>query len=201
MAISSGRPIITRAAPDRLPVLASLLGRAFVNEPMMRWSLGAHGDVAQRFVRQFELFNQTLIEQGMVWEADDARGAAVWVPAAAGEAFDRALEASRTRVHSLTLDEGRRYDQFWTWAESRLPAEPVWHLDSIGVEPEWRGTGIGRALMEHGLDRARADGAPAFLETGTAANVPYYERFGFRAVANEPAPDGGPRIWFMRWDP
>jgi predicted N-acetyltransferase YhbS len=27
----------------------------------------------------------------------------------------------------------------------------------------------------------------------------YYERFGFEIV--EEAAGGGPRIWFMRWDP
>ena len=67
---------ITRAAPDRLPVLASLLGRAFVNEPMMRWPLGEHGDVAARFVEQFGYFldrlkaipegNGTLLDHSML---------------------------------------------------------------------------------------------------------------------------------------
>jgi len=76
-----------------------------------------------------------------------------------------------------------------------------WHLDSIGVEPSAQGRGIGSALVESGLTRARVDQAGVFLETGTPRNVPYYERFGFRVVEDPYAPDGGPRIWFMRWDP
>jgi predicted N-acetyltransferase YhbS len=55
--------------------------------------------------------------------------------------------------------------------------------------------------VEHGLERARADGHSVWLETGTAGNVPYYERFGFRVVDDPFAPGGGPQIWFMRWDP
>ena len=135
---------ITQAAPNRLSALASVLGRAFVDEPMMRWPLGDHGD---------------------------------------------------------TEDGGRRYDAFWEWVESKIPHEPLWHLDSVGVDRDAQGRGIGSALIDFGLARARADKAGVFLETGTPRDVPYYERFGFRVVAGADAPDGGPHNWFMRWDP
>ena len=38
---------IAQAALDRLPVVASLFGRAFVTEPMMAWPLGVQGDSEQ----------------------------------------------------------------------------------------------------------------------------------------------------------
>ena len=192
---------ITRAGPERLAALCSLLGRAFIAEPMLQWSMAIHGDVVPRLTKQFELFNETLVDAGMLWEAGTALGAAVWIPADAGEAYDHAFDASRRAVHALTDDGGSRWDAFWDWVESHLPDEPVWHLDAVAVEPEARGTGVGAALVNHGLERARADGAPAFLETGTARNVPLYEHFGFRTVKATEAPGGGPTIWFMRWDP
>ena len=192
---------ITRATPDRVPILCALLGRAFVDEPMLRWPMGTDGDIAQRFIRQFELFNETLAEEGMLWEAGAASGAAVWVPADAGEAYDRAFDESRTRIHALTEDGGQRWDTFWEWVESQVPEEPVWHLDAVGVAAASRGTGVGGALIGHGLRLARADGVGAFLETGTPRNVPYYEHLGFEVVDHANAPDGGPMIWFMRWDP
>jgi GNAT superfamily N-acetyltransferase len=168
---------------------------------MLRWPLGTHGDIAQRFLRQFELFNETLAEEGMLWEAGAASGAAVWIPPDAGETYDRAFEESRTRIHALTDDGGRRWDTFWDWVESNVPEEPLWHLDAIGVAGASRGTGVGAALIEHGLRLARTDGVAAFLETGTPRNVSYYERFGFRVVDHADAPGSGPTIWFMRWDP
>jgi predicted N-acetyltransferase YhbS len=64
-----------------------------------------------------------------------------------------------------------------------------------------QGRGLGRALVRHGLARARADGCPAFLETGTPRNVPFYESFGFQVVGEQQAPDGGPAIWFMQTRP
>jgi hypothetical protein len=33
------------------------------------------------------------------------------------------------------------------------------------------------------------------------ANVPFYERFGFRTMHAADAPDGGPHIRFLRRDP
>ena len=192
---------IQRATPDRLAALCSLLGRAFIAEPMLQWSMAIEGDVVPRLTMQFELFNETLVDAGMLWEAGDALGAAVWVPADAGDAYEAAFEASRARVHALTDDGGARWDMFWDWVESKVPDEPVWHLDAIAVEPAARGTGIGAALVRLGQERARADGTPAFLETGTAGNVPLYEHLGFRTVEAAEAPGGGPAIWFMRWDP
>ena len=68
---------------------------------------------AQRFVRYFEYVNETLAREGMLWEADSGRGAAGWIPADAGDAFTRAIDASRASIHTLTSDGGQRYDAFW----------------------------------------------------------------------------------------
>ena len=52
-----------------------------------------------------------------------------------------------------------------------------------------------------GLDWSRRDAVPVFLETATPTNVPLYEHFGLRAYAAEVAPEGGPQVWFLRFDP
>ena len=165
---------------------------------MMRWPLGSHGDVEERFVRCFEYFLPPLIERGTVWEAGTALGAAAWVAPGEMDVW-RDAQVNEARMHALTEDGGRRYDAFWAWVDRRVPQEPVWFLDSIGVERSARGKGIGAALIRLGLERAREDGVDAFLDTGTARNVPIYEHLGFRVVDTADAPDGGPQIWFMRW--
>jgi ribosomal protein S18 acetylase RimI-like enzyme len=191
---------ITRASPDRLAALAAVLGRSFVVEPMMCWSLGYHDNLEERLIRCFEYFLEGLIPLGLVWEAGACDGASVWISPDAADAWSQAQTRDR-RVDALTLDGGRRYAAFWEWVESRIPDEPLWHLDSVAVDPGTRGRGIGSALIEHGLERARADVIASMLETGNAGNVPYYERFGIRVVDEVDTPGDGPRVWFMRKDP
>ncbi len=87
------------------------------------------------------------------------------------------------------------------WVYSHGPEGELWQLDSIAVEPRSQGRGLGRALIDAGLERARAESVGAFLSTGTPRNVDIYESCGFRVVEDADAPDGGPHIWFMRWDP
>ncbi len=167
---------------------------------MVRWPFGEHGDVEARFIRAFEFFIENLIPLGMVWEAGEAMGALVWISPDQSDAWHQAM-LGNSRFRELTEDGGRRFDSLWEWVESKVPVEPVAHLDSIGVEPEAQGRGIGSALIEFGLARARAGGHGVFLETGSPRNVALYERHGFQVVEDADAPDGGPRIWFMRWDP
>ena len=192
---------ITRAAPERFSTLSGVLGRGFVTEPMLQWSLGTHGDVARRFTEYFEYFNETLARLGMLWEAGRARGAAVWIPADADAAFMHALDASRSSIHTLTNDGGHRYNAYWEWVSARVPDERLWHLDSVAVETDSRGTGVGAALIRFGLHLAREQNTGACLETATPTNVPYYEHLGFRIIDHADAPHGGPHTWFLRWDP
>jgi GNAT superfamily N-acetyltransferase len=191
---------VRRADPERLPVLASVLGRAFVAEPMVCWPFGDGGDVEEKCIRTFEYLLEEIIGLGIVWEAGEALGASTWFSPDDREAWE-AVQIHDRRVGALTDDDGARYDAFWEWVDARIPAEPVWHLDSIGVEPSIQGRGVGTALMEHGLERALASGAAVVLETAQERNVPYFERFGFRTVEDADSPGDGPHVWFMRREP
>ena len=191
---------ITCAAPERLPILASVFGRAFVTEPMMTWPLGAGADIESRLIRAFEFFLEELIELGMVWEETSGLGASVWIPPEGNEAWVEA-QLEDERVYALTDDGGDRWDAFWAWVESKLPDQRLWHLDSVAVEPTMQGRGIGSALIEDGLRRARSTETAVLLETGSKRNVTLYERLGFRVIADLDPPTSGPHVWFMRWDP
>lgn len=187
--------------PDRLPVAAGVLGRAFLDDPMVRWGLGGDHDLDARMTRYFEIINADAVERGWVWETADGNGVAVWLPPAATEAFAEDEAATRPGILPLTDDHGRRYAVFWDWVETHVPDEPMWFLDQIAVEPSRQGSGLGTILLHHCLGMADGAGQPAMLETGNPRNVAYYERFGFRVFAAEEAPDGGPVLWFMRRDP
>src|SRR5205807_10428327 len=130
----------------------------------------------------------------------DGRGAIVLVTPEQQDALDDAL-GHVDETHNVFHDGGRHYELFWKWVESKIPCEPLWHLDSVGVAPGWQGRGIGSALIEFGLEQARESGTAMVLETGTQRNVPLYERLGFHVVDEADSPESGPHVWFMRRDP
>jgi GNAT superfamily N-acetyltransferase len=184
----------------RASALAPVFGRAFVHEPMMCWPLGSGGDLAARFTRCFAFFLEVALPLGVVWVAGQTDGVAVWIAPGQPEAWEL-HPWNQPPILDMAEDGGRRYAEFWDWVARHEPPEPAWQLDTIAVEPELQGRGVGRKLIEAGLARARADGTSAFLSTGTPANVAIYGRCGFRVYDQADAPGGGPRIWFMRWDP
>jgi GNAT superfamily N-acetyltransferase len=187
---------VVRAVPERLPVLTNVLGRAFANDPMIQWPLGGEGSI-ETISTMFRLLYEHPIDLGMLWEGGDGSGVAVWIAPGEATLLAASDHVARERYGALMPDGGVRYQEMWDWLESAVD-EDIWYLDCIGVDPDRQRTGVGGALIRHGLGLAAADGAAAFLETAIATNIPYYERFGFHVVDEGDAPGGGPHIWFMR---
>lgn len=75
------------------------------------------------------------------------------------------------------------------------PAARHWHVELLGIEPDLQGHGIGGKLLEEALREAHAVGEPAYLETDTVENVEFYQRRGFKVVAQEDPL--GVRTWYM----
>ncbi|SFW67207.1 GNAT family N-acetyltransferase [Amycolatopsis australiensis] len=67
------------------------------------------------------------------------------------------------------------------------------HIDQVSVRPGHARRGLGRALIETLAAWARARGLPALTLTTFAAvpwNAPYYQRLGFRVMADAELGDG-----------
>ena len=192
---------ISQAGPERVQRLVEVLARSFADDPIIRWPFPTDGNHEEQCRELFRILDEPFAETGWLWEAGDAAGVALWIPSDGGERFLEIERGTRDAIDAMTLDGGVRYRAFWDWIEDHLPAEPHWFLDHLAVAPEHRGEGLGTALVELGVGFARRDEVPAFLETARPGNVGYYERLGFGVVADEHAPGGGPRLWFMRSDP
>jgi mycothiol synthase len=68
------------------------------------------------------------------------------------------------------------------------PASGVGLFEPLGTHPDFRGRGLGRAVMVEGLRRLRASGAEAALVTAFSANeaaAGLYRSVGFRTVGRE----------------
>jgi ribosomal protein S18 acetylase RimI-like enzyme len=80
--------------------------------------------------------------------------------------------------------------------ERSHPREPHWYLAFVGTDPDHRGRGAGRAVIDPVLARCDAEGLGAYLESSKPENLPYYERFGFVVTGRIDLP-GGPPVWPM----
>jgi GNAT superfamily N-acetyltransferase len=104
-----------------------------------------------------------------------------------------------------TLDELARYQQAGSaWAAvdttdgpvAYLIAEAVdggLHIEQVSVDPRYARLGIGRELIEHAAQRARAGHLAALTLTtfrDVPWNAPYYARCGFRTLSADEVTPG-----------
>ena len=66
---------------------------------------------------------------------------------------------------------------------ARVVPHDAWYLSIIGVLPSAQGQGIGATLLADTLAEASDAHACCYLETFTPRNPGFYERMGFRRVA------------------
>lgn len=95
------------------------------------------------------------------------------------------LRAGRVPARGLALvaeDEGRLVGTLRMWAVHAGIGRPALLLGPLAVARSHRSLGLGAAMIEDGLSRARARNHRAVILVGDA---PYYERFGFDAEPTE----------------
>lgn len=194
---------IERLQPGRLDDASRVLARAFNDDPAWRWVIPDPQRRERLLPWLFSVgFEITVAD---VWTTTgDVLGAARWLPPGraptrVGPAL-RALVATPVRLGSAT---GRFFA--YGRAVENLRAEvapgPHWYLAGIGVDPSAQRRGIGTALLRPGIEGARRDGVRAVLLTNSERNLTFYERSGFRIVAEGETPEGGPHAWAMVRDP
>jgi GNAT superfamily N-acetyltransferase len=137
------------------------------------------------------------------------RGVAIWEPLPEPEvdlmALDPDLAATwatlpeRMGAHGMARLQAM-IDVQRPIREQETASGPMWYLPWLGVDPDAQRTGVGAAMLADMFARTDATGVPCLLETEKQANVPYYERHGFRVVASGTLPLDGPGFWTMRRD-
>lgn len=94
----------------------------------------------------------------------------------------------------LSLTEGQPYDsENYGWFEDREKAHQ--YIDRVVVAPAAQGTGVGRALYERVVARARERGASEVtaevnLEPPNPQSLAFHESMGFRRLGEQATKDG-----------
>lgn len=192
------------ASPADVDEASAVLAEAFFDDPIQTWLLPDAQRRAARLRRAFAVqLRHHLVELGATSlspEDDRIASVAGWAP------------PSRWRPGWLTLLRmGRPYLstigprawrglQLLQHMERSHPSEPHWYLSVLGTAPDHQGRGHASAALRPVLEVCDRDGVAAYLESSKEANVPFYERHGFR-VTERVALEGAPPIWLMWREP
>lgn len=152
---------------------------AFASDPIMRWLYPEPHAYLLHYPAFVEAFAGGAFEHSTAYIAGDFGGAAMWLPPGVHvepepvEQIVKETVANPARDETFAiLEEMDRYHIH----------EPHWYLPMIGVDPAHQGRGMGSALLRHALAKCDEAALPAYLESSNPANVPLYERHGFRVL-------------------
>jgi ribosomal protein S18 acetylase RimI-like enzyme len=197
---SAVRPL-ARGALDRA---TTTLARAFASDPMFVWMFPD----PERRGRALQIFIRVPLEYGLrygyVTESQDAGAVSIWVPPGRTVSMFGMIRSGMLKV---PFGVGiRPFNQFvganavMERIHKRHVREPHWYLLVVGVDPALQGRGLGSTLIRDGLFKADQAGCPCYLETSDSRNVAFYERHGFKVLAEALLGAGGPPAWGMRRD-
>jgi ribosomal protein S18 acetylase RimI-like enzyme len=194
--------VARRAALADVPAMARAMARAFFDDPLISWWLPDEASRLARATRMFEAgYAKVDLRFHEVWTTDGQAGAATWAaPGTWKVGFRQSASVLPATILALRATAPRLVRTL-NALEARHPTDPHWYLAGLGTDPSRQRTGVGMALMAAGLAHCDDDCLPAYLETQTEANVPYYGRFGFEVVGELDLARGGPHMWLMRRPP
>jgi ribosomal protein S18 acetylase RimI-like enzyme len=178
-----------------IPKVAEILGRAFATNPI---HLAVYQDkpmIAHRLQITFEATLKYGAGKCFVSELDgQIVGAMRIIKWPDCQGMNLKVMPSVFRAAGGLGPLMREMKHIGTWKKYH-PKQLHWHLDPIGVAPEFQHKGIGSHLMKLYCDLVDKDGLEAYLETDRPENVPFYELFGFKVVEDEIVV--GVKNWFM----
>lgn len=174
------------------PRVVATLTRAFDQDPVFDWVLPDPATRARRGPKIFDMFFAQNAPPNMRLVTDDCAAATLWhAPDAPGEGGLRAAWHLWRAVGGAFF----RFKRVGDAVEAHFPPRPFWYLHIAGCDPARQGEGLGRAVVQAGLDRIGDQ--PVYLETAKRKNLGFYESLGFHVAGEWDVPGGGPHFWSM----
>lgn len=190
-----------RATPADIGTVVTILAASHEHYVWEQWLLPQ----PDRYAAIERIMNLTTrliaIPHGEVWLAGDV-SAAVWLPPELPEPPPEVARELSTTFSAVFGEREQALEEVDAAVGEMCPPERHWTLGTMGTRPDHQKGGFGTAVLAPMLDRLDREGECAALETSTEANVTFYERFGFTAIAFDDAlPHGAPPVWSMWRDP
>ncbi|MET9255827.1 GNAT family N-acetyltransferase [Streptomyces sp. NPDC048182] len=178
---SNDRPVPAREATAAdVDAMVDTLTDAFFHDPLWGPAFPDEGRRAEQAAAMWRRYVTSALRYDWTLVTPGAEAVSVWIPPGGLELTpeeedgmgDLLTRAAGPEVADAVLEIGEQL------AAAR-PDEPFCYLTLLGVHGDHRGRGLGMGLLAHGLDRADALGAPAYLESSNPANLARYASVGF----------------------
>ncbi len=200
-----GAESIAPLADSQLQQTVDALARAFCSNPLTRAVVRSDDPdrcfFSNRHSMRTLLTTARLHGQVLVATLDDGKvvGGLVASPPGCFPLPPPPLVSGLRRLIGQGWQVARRWQAVFEAFEALHPVEPHWYLGTLGVVVSARRRGMGAALLSRWLAGVDRDGVPAYLETDSEWNIPFYERVGF-ALEGETSVLGV-RAWRMKRAP
>jgi GNAT superfamily N-acetyltransferase len=188
-------PTVREARVDEAGPLSETLAGVFTTDPILRWMVPG----LMREARLRKLFSIELVHcvfpAGRALTTDGFRGGNLELPPGGWEmAVPPSAALGLLGVFGMRLPRAGRLQKLF---ERTHPREPHYYVRYLGVAAQFRGKGLGTALLRATLDRCDTEGVAAYIEASSERSAALYERLGFVHLGELRIPDG-PRFWPMR---
>lgn len=170
---------IKDTSPSEAEQAVAVISLAFATDPAARWTFPDALAYLTHFPAMVRAFGGPAFAQGTAYHVDGFAGAALWLPP--GVEPDEETLVSIVQQAAPAERQADLFGVFERMGESH-PTEPHWYLPLIGVDPMEQGKGHGAALLQRVLRRCDREGMLAYLESSNPANIPLYQRHGFRVI-------------------
>jgi GNAT superfamily N-acetyltransferase len=184
---------------DGAAIVETLLA-SFADDPFVAWVVGDRGERARR--RYFELTAKMLtLPHGASFTTTGCESVALFATSASWLLSPWAQLAIVPRVARVTgLSRFSEVSHGVELVERGRPREPFLLLTLLGTRPSARGRGLASRVLARGLERCDREGLLCVLDTSNEANLPFYERRGFRITQRVQLPNG-PTAWSLVREP
>jgi GNAT superfamily N-acetyltransferase len=199
----SASPEIVASTLQDVPQLVDCLCASFDTDPVINWFLrqDERRDSAFREFFDVAIRRQTL-PFGEVFHHGDFEGVAMWSPPGTWRLslWDQLLLFPSILRLIPRLRELPRILKGLQAMEDQHPQQPHRYLSFLCTHPDYRGQGIGHALLQAMLDQSDREGVAVYLENTDPVNLGFYQSHGF-VVTGEivlPSPNPPPYSTMLR---
>ncbi|MEJ2884755.1 GNAT family N-acetyltransferase [Pedobacter sp. GR22-6] len=175
--------------------IIEILTLAFESNASVNYIIKQDGRRMQRIRHLMDYSVKVCTAFGKVLLSDDRNAAALVMHEPKSFSLQSLFWDLQLIVRVTGLRKLRKVLQREALIKAQHPAGNFYYLWFIGVHPVHKGYGIGSDLLNELIADAESLGLTVYLETSTAKNVPWYEKFGF---LNFKEIDLGYRLYFLK---